>query len=695
MHRLLCTDDARVRPWYRQAISYFDADGSTTSWSSPYPFTTTGELGLSAMTVVTSPSGVVEGVFAADYELWMISSLLNSSLAGSAKGKGRSFAYIVEAASGKLIGSSAGERLYNAPERVSASASIHPSIAASAAVLEAPPYEWSNRAAWADGMTVKHGSAFDGWQVHSREYTSGENGLRWVVVGGQEMRCDAATEIWNEADGRCEVCAAGTEPGPTGWVCEDCPPNSAGNAGSCHPCAAGTRPLDDASSCVPCPPNEVPTDDGLSCRPCEFGQQPNAAGTACECDPGRYDRSFGLIFCFERDWPGYPRPVDPVRSDTKSGGVAIFEQKQELALGYQCLPCPDCVRCNSTGPPVPQKGYIMSPTSRALFSSSDGLNTNTTEYVMNMTRLVGLLGHDVVVREFLQDHDSRTEWSRGARASIDTLPNFTAYVEACRNLPELWEQPASSGTCGRGHNSEMALESYCEYDASQGICVPAKHRFSLNRSLFKCPSYNETHTACDAATEERFNASDLNITNTTNSSSSFQLSYMSDVGGSCRAHHDGTLCGACDIPSDKAGAFFAPEFSGGMKNVCTKCDRPIKKFAATLVVIAILFALALWMYRYLEKKSASLDELRIHYTLLQKAMQAANTLRSGQSDEDSDKVSLIQTLRVIVGNLQIIVTLPVTLKCESLSSNRHRCMYLTARANSPLQGDHAVLQLHL
>ena len=132
-----------------------------------------------------------------------------------------------------------------------------------------------------------------------------------------------------------------------------------------------------------------------------------------------------------------------------------------------------------------------------------------------------------------------------------------------------------------------------------------------------------------------------------------------------------------------------------MKNVCTKCDRPIKKFAATLVVIALLFALALWMYRYLEKKSASLDELRIHYTLLQKAMQAANTLRSGQSDEDSDKVSLIQTLRVIVGNLQIIVTLPVTLKCESLSSNRHRCMYLTARANSPLQGDPAVLQRHL
>ena len=466
------------------------------------------------MTVVTSPSGVVEGVFAADYELWMISSLLNSSLAGSAKGKGQSFAYIVEAASGKLIGSSAGERLYNAPERVSASASIHPSIAASAAVLEAPPYEWSNRSAWADGMTVKHGSASDGWQVHSREYTSGENGLRWVVVGGQEMRCDAATEIWNEADGRCEVCAAGTEPGPTGWVCEDCPPNSAGNAGSCHPCAAGTRPLDDASSCVPCPPNEVPTDDGLSCRPCEFGQQPNAAGTACECDPGRYDRSFGLIFCFERDWPGYPRPVDPVRSDTKSGGVAIFEQKQELALGYQCLPCPDCVRCNSTGPPVPQKGYIMSPTSRALFNSSDGLNTNTTEYVMNMSRLVGLLGHDVVVGAFLYDHDSRTERSRGARASIDTLPNFTAYVEACRNLPELWEQPASSGTCGRGLNSEMALESYCEYDASQGICVPAKHRFSLNRSLFKCPSYNETHTACDAATEERFNASDLNISNT-------------------------------------------------------------------------------------------------------------------------------------------------------------------------------------
>ena len=93
------------------------------------------------MTVAASPSGVVEGVFAADYELWMISSLLNISLAGSAKGKGRSFAYIVEAASGKLIGSSAGERLYNAPERVSASASIHPSIAASAAVLAAPPYQ--------------------------------------------------------------------------------------------------------------------------------------------------------------------------------------------------------------------------------------------------------------------------------------------------------------------------------------------------------------------------------------------------------------------------------------------------------------------------------------------------------------------------------------------------------------------------
>ena len=182
-----------------QAVSRFDDDGSTTSWSSVYSFATSGQLGLTAMTLVpVSGTSTTEAVFAVDYELRMISSLLNSSLAGADSGTGSShgFGYIVEAANGKLIGSSAGEALYIPDERVSAVDSVHASISASAAVLAAAPYEWPS-----SPTTVFRGTAADGWQVHSRLYT-GLHGLAWVVVGVSAATVGLGCDCCRGSDGR-------------------------------------------------------------------------------------------------------------------------------------------------------------------------------------------------------------------------------------------------------------------------------------------------------------------------------------------------------------------------------------------------------------------------------------------------------------------------------------------------------------
>jgi hypothetical protein len=133
------------------------------------------------------------------------------------------------------------------------------------------------------------------------------------------------------------------------------------------------------------------------CVACPSGMQPNSAGTHCECKPDRYDRSFGLIFCFDRGWQG-----DPVYASTCNlhlryvstcifdrfvrsclsmqggafGGVPtgtfksyppyactymyweisdrllVFSLKNssvELSAGNLCLPCPECVVCNGNG----------------------------------------------------------------------------------------------------------------------------------------------------------------------------------------------------------------------------------------------------------------------------------------------------------------------------------------------------------
>ena len=53
--------DHRHRPWYKQALRAWVADGTVTSWSSIYTFSTSQALGLSAMEVAKTSGGDLLG----------------------------------------------------------------------------------------------------------------------------------------------------------------------------------------------------------------------------------------------------------------------------------------------------------------------------------------------------------------------------------------------------------------------------------------------------------------------------------------------------------------------------------------------------------------------------------------------------------------------------------------------------------
>jgi hypothetical protein len=87
----------------------------------------------------------------------------------------------------------------------------------------------------------------------------------------------------------------------------------------------------------------------------------------CVCDEGHFNRSFGLIFCFDRAYY-----KDKLQSEDYTTMRVQFESGQE------CLPCPGCVKCDVDAAPVVEPGFSLSPTGTAIWTSS--LMTNTSLY---------------------------------------------------------------------------------------------------------------------------------------------------------------------------------------------------------------------------------------------------------------------------------------------------------------------------
>ena len=164
-----------------------------------YEFSTSQAIGIYVLGIAAR-SGTFHGVFAVDFELGSVSTLLNTSLARP--GGDVAWAYIVERENGKLLGASAGDVLYDkslpgsfTDQRLSATASRHPSIAASAQLLVAQGWP---------AMNYQNQDAPHRWEFKSQVYTGPKAQLDWVLIEGQDIHC-VAGQIWLSLAGRCET----------------------------------------------------------------------------------------------------------------------------------------------------------------------------------------------------------------------------------------------------------------------------------------------------------------------------------------------------------------------------------------------------------------------------------------------------------------------------------------------------------
>jgi hypothetical protein len=204
--------DHRARPWYKECR----ATGQ--QWSSMYEFSTSQALGLTAMVQARDASQNLLGVFAMDYDVGALSTVVNNSLSGQG-----AWGFAVERSNGLLVAISTGERLYNktavaevgfSSSRLRAANAAHPSIAAAAALLADQN--------WPANVYHRAGNLSVGYEFQSDELTL--NGLDWLVVVGMDIRCER-NEIWTTA-GRCSACPGGTRPAVSGLFCEVCPPGA-------------------------------------------------------------------------------------------------------------------------------------------------------------------------------------------------------------------------------------------------------------------------------------------------------------------------------------------------------------------------------------------------------------------------------------------------------------------------------------
>ena len=319
--------DPRHRTWYKQQRRDYLDGGKTTGWSSMYEFSTSKALGLSAMAVAADPdTEELLGVFAIDYDVGAISSIITGSLSGVG-----AWTFAVERSNGKLVGISTGEQLYNRSaltknggtlsffeSRLSAVASNHSAVAAAAAMLADQ--------GWPE-LHHREGGGNIGYEFSSR-LLAGSNGLDWLVVAGQSFSC-ASDSTWKSVKGQCERCDVGKAP----------------KGRECVSCARSQRVTADGAACV-CPEGTYD-----SWRPLESARAAIGNASTSPTDEFEEPPSGRALHVFV--WPGRRRWVQgrPLEADE-------FNQPWSEERGNpRCEPCPlQGVGC-SGGVARPWAGY--------------------------------------------------------------------------------------------------------------------------------------------------------------------------------------------------------------------------------------------------------------------------------------------------------------------------------------------------
>ena len=437
---------------------------------------------------------------------------------------------------------------------------------------------------------------------------TGPNGqLDWLLVVGQTISC-GSRERWRSLAGRCEACPGGQN--PLGWECGPCDSESAGSDGSCTVCPDGTEPNVDQTACISCRPGRAGVRG--KCARCLPGMEVNSNRTSCGCPDGTYDsHKCGLIACFDREHSA--EGILPVATT-------------EMKMGYACIPCPSCVKCSGGySPPVIRSGYSLSPVGTRIWK--DGLQTNTSSLIRNSALLLAAANDLPAVSHDLYNLAAVFEQQANARAA-------TCAERACASRAD--------------HHSFG--DGYCDYDDTIGGCVPAMHSRSLNISLFKCPTFpGGAGTTC-AGAPARIVAVNNSQPELSNSSANKQ----------CSGNHTGTLCGEC---------ITTHEFRGGFTKPCEACEEnEYLKLGLTIAGLGLVAIAGYFVYRWLAKQGSNLESVKMRYLVLRKVWHAKNVLGMGTADTDIEKDSkrapLMDTMKIMVGNLQIIAKLPMTFRAS-------------------------------
>eukprot|EP01043_Picozoa_sp_COSAG02_P039016 COSAG02_NODE_3050_length_7468_cov_9.831049_2_plen_1492_part_00 len=132
------------------------------------------------------------------------------------------------------------------------------------------------------------------------------------------------------------------------------------------------------------------------------------------------------------------------------------------------------------------------------------------------------------------------------------------------------------------------------------------------------------------------------------------------LNGQCAEGHEGSLCGVC-----------APEWKGSFGELCEPCTS--SDWSVPAVGLLMLLALIGCVYGRLKKQAEEmqvrLGDIRTKYALARKAVAQARKIQSEQEgamdDVDDDEGAFqatLDTVKIVISNLQIIAQLPVTLK---------------------------------
>ena len=150
---------------------------------------------------------------------------------------------------------------------------------------------------------------------------------------------------------KCLPCAVGTtdHDSDPATPCVNCATGRVAAAGAteCKSCPAGSEPSFDAAQCNACQGKKY-SPNGRACRSCQdTSTLPNLERTKCACPAGMYDRTTGLIFCFEGDVFDNPLNRD---------GFEL--SRAAVQRGESCLPCPSaCTNCSVFGHVLIKPGY--------------------------------------------------------------------------------------------------------------------------------------------------------------------------------------------------------------------------------------------------------------------------------------------------------------------------------------------------